>query len=71
MSPSIRKLVGGIALVFLVIVYAVLATTIAVARLSDSSAWVHLVYFLVTGVLWIVPAMGIISWMMRAPRNQA
>jgi hypothetical protein len=28
-----------------------------------------LLYFLVTGVLWVLPAMAIISWMLKAPRK--
>ncbi len=56
-------------LVSLVIIYAVFATIIAVAHLAESSARVHLVYFFVTGILWVLPAMGIIWWMAQPPRK--
>ncbi len=56
-------------LVALVIIYAVFATIIAVAHLAQSSAWVHLLYFFVTGILWVLPAMGIIWWMAQPPRK--
>ncbi len=65
MSQSAKKLIGTVLLVLLVIVYALVATAIAVARLADSPGWVHAVYFFLTGILWVVPAMGIISWMIR------
>ncbi len=65
MSQRVRKLFGSIAILVLVTLYAVLATTIASAKLADAGGWIHLVYFLVTGLLWIVPAMFIIKWMMR------
>ena len=44
------------------------ATTVAVARLGESGPLVHLAFFLVTGILWILPAMGIIKWLMLPPR---
>lgn len=54
----------------LVIVYAILATLIAVAQLSQSGPVVHLLFFLVSGVLWILPAMVIIKWMIGKPEEQ-
>lgn len=68
MPLRLKKLIGTLLLVALVIVYAVFATIIAVAQLAKSPAWVHLLYFLFTGVLWVVPAMGIIWWMAQPPR---
>nr|WP_289852474.1 DUF2842 domain-containing protein [Mesorhizobium liriopis] len=67
----IKKLIGTVLLIILVIVYAVLATLIAVAQLSESSPIVHLLYFFLTGLLWIVPAMFIIKWMIGKPEDQA
>ena len=61
-----KKLVGTFLLVALVVIYALVATTIATARLADASAWLHAVYFLVSGILWVFPAMAIISWMARS-----
>ncbi|MBL4598491.1 MAG: DUF2842 domain-containing protein [Rhizobiaceae bacterium] len=63
MSPSIRKLIGTVLIVILVIVYALIATTIATLKLADSPWWVHLVYFFFTGLLWVLPAMWLVSWM--------
>ena len=68
MPIRLKKLIGTILLVALVIVYALVATTVAVARLSESGPVVHLVFFLLTGILWILPAMGIIKWLMLPPR---
>ena len=69
MPQTLRKLIGTVALVALVIVYALVATTIAAARLADAPAWAHLLYFLVTGVLWILPGMAIVSWMLKPDRR--
>lgn len=65
MSARIRKLIGMIALVSLVIIYALIAVAVAVANLGESSNVVHLAYFFFTGILWIVPAMFIIKWMAK------
>ncbi len=69
MSDSIKKLIGTVGIVTLVIVYALVATAIATARLADSPWWVHALYFLFTGLLWVVPAMLIIKWM-ATPSNR-
>ena len=68
MSPSMRKLVGTVLIVVLVIVYALVATTIASVKLADSAWWVHLIYFFFTGLLWVLPAMWLISWMSKGKK---
>jgi len=71
MSTSIKKLFGTVALVALVIIYALVATAIASARLAEAEWWVHMLYFFFTGILWVVPAMFIIKWMLTLPRDDA
>ena len=71
MPVRVKKLIGTVLLVALVCVYAVLATIVAVAQLSQSGPLVHLVYFFLTGLLWVLPAMLIIKWMVRSPRSKA
>lgn len=63
MPVRLRKFIGIILIVVLVLLYALLATTIATLALGTSPWWVHFLYFLLTGVLWVVPAMLIIKWM--------
>lgn len=71
MPQRMRKFIGAILLIALVIVYSLVATTIAAAKLADASAWAQLVYFLLTGILWVVPAMVIVNWMLRPDRPSA
>ncbi|MDF2374142.1 MAG: DUF2842 domain-containing protein [Rhizobiaceae bacterium] len=71
MPPRIRKLIGTLLLIALVVLYALIATTVASYRLAESPWWVHLIYFLVTGLLWILPAMWIIHWMEKPKKRQA
>jgi hypothetical protein len=68
MPIRLKKLIGTVLLIVLVIVYALVATTIAVAQLSESGPLVHLAFFLFSGILWVVPAMGIIKWLILEPR---
>ena len=69
MPVRIKKLVGAVILITLVVVYAILATAFASLYLAESSGWVHLAYFLFSGILWVVPAMLVIKWMESAPRR--
>ncbi len=69
MKQRTRKLIGTFFIVGIALLYALVATTIAAAKLSDASGWVHLVYFLFTGMLWVVPAMFIINWMLKPDKK--
>ena len=57
-------------LVALVIIYALVASIFAVARLSESGPLVQFLFFLFSGLLWVLPAMGIIKWLMLEPRSK-
>jgi len=69
MPVRLRKFIGMILLVLLVILYAVISTAIAVAQLADKSAFVHLAFYLVSGLLWVLPAMLLVKWMEGKPRS--
>ncbi|WP_275790392.1 DUF2842 domain-containing protein [Pararhizobium gei] len=63
MPVRLRKMIGMIIIVVLVIVYALVATTFASLLLGTSPWWVHLLYFFLTGLFWVLPAMLVIKWM--------
>jgi len=69
MKQRTRKLFGTFYIVIIALLYAVISTTIAAAKLADASGWVHLIYFLFTGMLWVVPAMFIINWMLKPDKT--
>ena len=69
MNPRLKTFIGSILLVALMGIYALVAVTIASARLAESSGLVHLAFFGITGILWIIPAMGLVSWMLRDRRK--
>lgn len=56
-------MMGMFLIVVLVIVYALVAVAVATATLANAPWYAHMLYFMFSGVLWIVPAMVIIKWM--------
>ncbi|MBD0416691.1 DUF2842 domain-containing protein [Oryzicola mucosus] len=68
MPVRLKKLIGTVLLVLLVIVYSMVATLIAVAQLAESGPLVHFIYFALGGLVWILPAMLIIKWMVKDPK---
>lgn len=65
MRVRIRKLIGATLLLIFIPAYAVVVMTVAVARLPETSLLTHTLFFLVAGLLWVVPAGLIIRWMQR------
>jgi hypothetical protein len=63
MPIRLKKFIGMVLLLLLVIVYAIVAVMIASAQLAESHWLTHLAYFAFSGLLWVVPAMVIIKWM--------
>ncbi len=65
MPRTIRKLIGAVLLIVFVPFYALVAMTIAAARLPGTSILVQTLYFAVAGLLWVIPAGLLIKWMQR------
>lgn len=65
MRPGLRMLIGTIVLVVFVALYALTAMTVAAAKLPGTSGLTQFAYFLVAGLLWVIPAGAIIGWMAK------
>ena len=63
MPIRIRKLVGGIALIILVVGWALLAMALAQLPVIKANAIVEAIYYVVAGLGWVLPAMPLIKWM--------
>ena len=63
MPIRIRKLVGGIALIILVVGWALLAMALAQLPVIKANAIVETIYYVVAGLGWVLPAMPLIKWM--------
>lgn len=66
MKQRQRKLAGTVALLIFLTLYALAALAVAVVlHVNDGGKLVELLYYIVAGLLWVVPAGAIISWMQR------
>jgi hypothetical protein len=65
MPPRVRKLIGSVLLIAFVCLYALTAMTIAAAHLPGTSGLVQLVFFVIAGTLWIIPAALLVGWMQK------
>jgi hypothetical protein len=70
MPVRLKIFLGTFILVALVAIYAIVATAIAVAQLAESGPLVHLLYFFLTGLLWVLPAMVVVKWMLTEPKGK-
>jgi hypothetical protein len=65
MSLRIRKLIGAFALFALVIIWSLLAMALAQFMLPSTTGLVAVIYYVVMGLGWVLPAMPLIRWMSR------
>ena len=68
MSIRLRKFIGAILLFTLVIVWALVAMALAQTPLIRDNPIASVAYYVIAGLGWVLPAMPIISWMLRAKR---
>jgi hypothetical protein len=68
MSIRLRKFIGAVSLLVLVIVWALVAMALAQTPLIRDHAVASVAYYVIAGLGWVLPAMPIVSWMSR--RNQ-
>lgn len=67
MTPRTRKLVGTVALIAMITVYAFIALGVAVVlQVSNSSKIVELAFYVIAGLLWVLPAGILIKWMQKS-----
>jgi hypothetical protein len=71
MRQGLKKLIGTILLVLFIAVYALVAMTIAAAKLPGTSGLTQLTYFVVAGLVWVIPAGAIIYWMGKPKKSEA
>jgi hypothetical protein len=63
--PRIRKLIGAIALMMLIAVWALFAMALAQVLLAHSNGWLDFAYYVIAGLGWLPFAMFLVSWMSR------
>ena len=65
MTIRTRKFLGAIALILLAVVWSLLGMATAQMPAIANSGWLQAVYYVVVGIGWVLPAMPIVSWMLR------
>lgn len=72
MPIRLRKLIGTVVLLLLVTCWALLAMAFAQVALTTGNRLVEFTYYVAAGLGWVLPAMPLISWMLRpdSPRSQ-
>ena len=68
MPMRTRKLIGAIALLLLVVVWAFGAMAFAQFVLPSGNQLMALIYYAAAGMGWVLIAMPLISWMLRRDR---
>jgi hypothetical protein len=63
-----RKLIGTAVLAVFVPFYALTAMTIAAARLPGTSGLTQTLFFAIGGLVWVIPAGLLVTWMQRPDR---
>ena len=65
MPIRLRKLIGAIMLIVLVVTWALLAMALAQSPLVKANGAIEVIYYVVAGLAWVLPAMPLILWMSR------
>ncbi len=67
MHPRIKKLIGAVAIVLWIPLYALVAMAVGVHVLARDNWVAQLAYYALAGTLWIVPIGLLLPWMHREP----
>jgi len=65
MTIRTRKFLGAIALILLAVTWSLLGMAMAQMPVIAASGVLQAVYYVVVGLGWVLPAMPIVSWMLR------
>ncbi len=67
MNIRLKKFIGTVILVSFSIFYFVVAITVAIVRLPETSTLTQLAFYFVATAIWFVVAAALIYWMQRNP----
>lgn len=60
-----RKLIGAVVLLLFLLIYAMAVASIGAGRVTEASPLLQLLYFVVAGLAWVLPAGLLLRWMAR------
>ena len=65
MPLRLRKFIGAILLITLVVSWALVAMALAQAPAIKAYGFIEVIYYVVAGLAWVLPAMPLVRWMSR------
>jgi Protein of unknown function (DUF2842) len=65
MPVRLRKFIGAILLITLVVTWALVAMAMAQAPVIKANGVIEVIYYVVAGIAWVLPAMPLVRWMSR------
>ncbi|POR51247.1 Protein of unknown function [Bosea sp. OK403] len=65
MTQSHRKLIGTVAILVFVCVYALVAMALAQGRITEAPKLVQTIAYIALGLAWVLPLLPLIRWMER------
>ena len=65
MPVRLRKFIGAILLITLVVTWALVAMALAQAPAIKANGVIEVIYYVVAGLAWLLPAMPLVRWMSR------
>ena len=65
MTQSRRKLIGTVAILVFVCVYALVAMALAQGRITEAPKLVQTIAYIALGLAWVLPLLPLIRWMER------
>jgi hypothetical protein len=63
MPIRLRKLIGAVILIILVVTWALVAMTLAQSPMIKANGLIEVIYYVVAGLGWVLPAMPLVRWM--------
>ncbi|CAN7312329.1 uncharacterized membrane protein YuzA (DUF378 family) [Bosea sp. BE125] len=65
MTQSHRKLIGTVAILVFVCIYALVAMALAQGRITEAPKLVQTIAYIALGLAWVLPLLPLIRWMER------
>jgi hypothetical protein len=65
MPVRLRKFIGAILLITLVVTWALVAMALAQAPAIKANGVIEVIYYVVAGLAWVLPAIPLVRWMSR------
>ena len=65
MPLRLRKFIGAILLITLLVSWALVAMALAQAPAIKANGLIEVIYYVVAGLAWVLPAMPLVRWMSR------